>query len=178
MSQALSLVKPVESADRAADELGRFAPSEPLDWHFGQGRYADEQGVPLLTRLRARFDNFRRWFWHTYLRQPKLSREGRLILPLFRGSYDTRAEARALCRTANDYVYAIPHGTSPLDAGFGHNPTLCFPLAEAERDAEQARLYAGCDLRYFACASLAAENFELRLQLAGIRAALEEGEHD
>lgn len=162
MSQALALVRPTHAEAAAADELGRFAPTEPLSWHFAQGRYADERGLPALTRLLARLDNFSLRVWHRHLGNPKLSREGRLVLPLLRVTGNSRAEVRSHCRTNLDYVYAMPHGTSPLDVNFGTNPTLCRPLAEAERDAEHARLYAGADLRAFTCSALFDENRELR----------------
>lgn len=172
MSQALALVKPAERAEGVADELGRFAPSEPLVWLFAQGRYASEQGVPALTRWYARLDNLRLTLWYSLLRQPRVSREGRLVLPNFRVSCDTRAQARAQCRSKYDYVYAMPHGTHPLDSDLRHNPTLCRPLAEVERDAEQADLYAGADLRDFTCGALARENRELRAALGEMSARL------
>lgn len=158
--------------EAAADsELGRFAPDQPLVWHFAQGRYATEEGVPRLTRWWAKLDNLRLRLWHRRLKQPKCSREGRLVTPLMRGGQFNRADVRALCRTTRDYIFAEPVGGMPLDAEFrGGNPTKCCPLAEPERDAEHARLYAGRDLREHVCGEMWAENGRLREENEAYRA--------
>ncbi len=169
-AQTLRSVARAEAKDAAAPELGRYAPSEPLVWHFAQGRYAAERGVPLLTRLWAKLDNFRLRLWHRRLGQPKASREGRLVLPLMRGGNYTRAEARSLCLTDRDYIYAVPVGVEPLDPEFrGNNPTLCRPTVEREKDALHARLYAGCDLRAHVNAELHAECERQRKELRAYR---------
>jgi hypothetical protein len=124
---------------------------ERLAWVYGRLRYVEEPDVQWPTRWKQAFLRL----WHGRLHQPRVSDESRPVLPDFRGSYGSRREAWAYCRSPMDFIVAIPYGAEPLGDEIGQLPTFCRPLHRDYRrkDAEDSARYTA-DL----CSQLAEEH--------------------
>lgn len=118
------------------------APADARTWLYG--RLLELHSLPLPSRVVF-------WFWCRVLHQP---------LPEFydlQGSYGTRAEARAECRDALDYLVALPYGRK-LSRKVTESPTFCRPVwgPHEERDREHAQLYREDLSSHFSAVNLAA----------------------
>jgi hypothetical protein len=132
---------PLAHVKTRAVEVGAVSPEVRLTWLYGRLRYTD--AAPRPTRLRERVWRWAAQFWYGWLHQPRVSTDSQPVLPDFRGSYSSRAEARSYCRDGNCFVLAIQFGAPPLGDDITRSPTFCRPLHPDYRkqDLQDALIY-------------------------------------
>jgi len=128
-----------------------------VTWLYGQLRYPP---APSLREKAMRL-------FYGLLHAVRYSSEEKPVLPDFRCAYGARAEARARCKTPDDFIVALPFGGEPLGDDIQKSPTFCRPRhphyrAQDERDS---RLYVE-DLHSRLCEETAAQLATLKAEIA------------